>query len=142
MIEARQAYWADQARIQSEVIEAWVAHTEGRTEEAVQRLRAAADHEDATEKNVVTPGPLAPARESLGEMLMEVARPGDALVEFEAVTVKEPNRFRALYGAARAAELSGDPDKAREYYNTLMSVAANPDGGRPEFTTAQAFLGR
>jgi hypothetical protein len=141
MIEARQAYWADQALIQSEVIEAWVAHAEGRTGEALQRLRAAADHEDATEKNVVTPGPLAPARESLGEMLMELARPGDALVEFEAVTVKEPNRFRALYGAARAAELSGDLDKAQTYYATLRSVAAHPDGGRPELATAQAFPG-
>lgn len=141
MIEARQAYWADQALIQTAVIEAWVAHAEGRTEDALQRLRAAADHEDATEKNVVTPGPLAPARESLGEMLMALARPGDALVEFEAVTVKEPNRFRALYGAARAAELSGDREKARAYYATLGRVAANSAGDRPELATARAFLG-
>jgi hypothetical protein len=142
MIDARQAYWADQALIQTEVIEAWVAHVEGRTQEALTRLRAAADHEDATEKNVVTPGPLVPARESLAEMLMELGRPGDALVEFETVTVAEPNRFRALYGAARAAELSGDPDTARAYYATLMNVAANPAGGRPELTTARVFLGR
>jgi hypothetical protein len=141
MIDARQAYWADQALIQSEMIEAWIVHTEGRSEEALQRLRAAADHEDATEKSVVTPGPLTPARELLGEMLMELARPGDALVEFEAVTVKEPNRFRALYGAARAAELSGDRDKARAHYTTLRNVAANADGGRPELATARAFLG-
>ena len=140
MIEARQAYWADQALIQSEMIEAWVAHTEGRTKEALQRLRAAAEHEDATEKSPVTPGPLIPARELLGEMLMELARPGDALVEFEAVTVKEPNRFRALYGAARAAELSGDRNKARAHYTTLMTVAANPASGRSELATAQAFL--
>jgi predicted Zn-dependent protease len=84
---------------------------------------------------------LTPARELLGEMLMELARPDDALVEFEAVTVKEPNRFRALYGAARAAELSGDRDKARAYYATLRNVAANADGGRPELATARAFLG-
>jgi hypothetical protein len=141
MIEARQAYWADQALIQSEMIEAWIAHTEGRSEEALQRLRAAADHEDATEKSVVTPGPLTPARELLGEMLMELARPDDALVEFEAVTVKEPNRFRTLYGAARAAELSGDRDKARAYYTTLRNLAADADGGRPELATARAFLG-
>jgi hypothetical protein len=140
MIDARQAYWADQALIQSEMIEAWIVHTEGRSEEALQRLRAAADHEDATEKSVVTPGPLIPARELLGEMLMELARPGDALVEFEAVTVKEPNRFRALYGAARAAELSGDRDKARAHYTTLMTVAANPASGRSELATARAFL--
>jgi hypothetical protein len=140
MIEARQGYWADQALIQSEMIEAWVAHTEGRTKEALQRLRAAADHEDATEKSPVTPGPLIPARELLGEMLMELGRPGDALVEFEAVTVKEPNRFRALYGAARAAELSGDRNKARAHYTTLMTVAANPASGRSELATARAFL--
>jgi hypothetical protein len=101
MLEAKQPYWADQADIQTKIIEAWVAKAEGKNEEALKLLRAAADHEDGTEKNVVTPGPVIPARELLGEMLLEMKQSAAALKEFEAAMQKEPNRFRGLYGAAR-----------------------------------------
>ena len=83
---------------------AWVLLAEGRPTEALTLMREAADREDATEKSAVTPGPIKPARELLGEMLLQLKRPAEALVEFEATLTKEPNRFRAIYGAARAAD--------------------------------------
>jgi hypothetical protein len=142
MIVAKQPYWADQAAIQIKVIEAWIAKAEGKSEEALQILRAAAEHEDGTEKNVVTPGPVMPARELLGEMLLEMQQPAAALREFEAVTQKEPNRFRGLYGAARAAELAGGRDKATAYYTNLLTVSKHSQQERPELQTARAFLGK
>jgi hypothetical protein len=139
MIEAKQPYWADQAAIQAKVIEAWVAKAEGKNEEALKILRAAADSEDATEKNVVTPGPVMPARELLGEMLLELKQPAAALKEFEVSIQKEPNRFRGLYGAARAAELASDNARARQYYARLMEACAKADGERAELKQARSF---
>jgi hypothetical protein len=105
---AKQGYWAEQVDIQGRVVSAWIARAEGKSEEAVRLLRAAGDLEDSTEKHPVTPGLIVPARELLAEMLLEMNQPAQALKEFEASHLKEPNRFRGLYGAARAAELSGD----------------------------------
>ena len=90
--------------IQRRVAAAWVTLAEGRQAEALALMREAADMEDATDKAAVTPGPIKPARELLGEMLLQLNRPAEALVAFEATMKKEPNRFRALYGAARAAD--------------------------------------
>ena len=96
-------------------------------------MAAAAALEDTTEKSAVTPGPLAPARELLGEMLLEANQPAKALVEFEANLKKEPNRFKSVYGAARAAELAGDKRKARTYYAQLVKICERGDRpGRPE----------
>jgi hypothetical protein len=141
MLGAGQRYWADQSLIQEGIIEAWVARAEGRDGEALQRLRAAADHEDATEKNVVTPGPVAPARELLGEMLMEMGDPAAALREFESVMGKEPHRFRAVYGAARAAEQAGLAERAREHYGTLLAIIGEVGAGRAEIGHARVSLG-
>ena len=102
--EMKEIYWADQVEIQREEVTALLAMAEGRAEEAVAGMRAAAEREDRTEKSAVTPGPLAPAREQLGEMLLEMKRPGEALKEFEGTLGKEPNRFRSLYGAGEAGE--------------------------------------
>jgi tetratricopeptide (TPR) repeat protein len=142
MLAAKQPYWADQAVIQATVIAAWVAKAEGKAEEALQLLRGAAEHEDGTEKSVVTPGPVMPARELLGEMLLEMAQPAAALKEFEAAMQKEPNRFRGLYGAARAAELAGERDKAQAYYSKLVRLAEHSQQERAELQTARAFLGK
>ncbi len=139
---AKVGYWAEQVDIQRQVASAWVARAEGRTEEALALLRAAADREDATEKHPVTPGPIAPARELLAEMLLEANEPAQALREFEASMRVEPNRFRGLYGAARAADLSGDRTKARTYYSTLLSLGEKGDTERPELRQAKAFLGK
>jgi len=139
---AKQSYWVEQVEIQRQVAVAWVARAEGRDQEALQLMRAAADREDATEKHPVTPGPIVPARELLGEMLLELGDPRQALKEFEASHRVEPNRFKGLYGAARAAELSGDHVKARAYYASLLALCEKADTERPELKEAKAFLAK
>jgi len=133
------AYWTEQLDIQRRVALAWVAYAEGKKDEGIKQLQAAADAEDATDKSAISPGPLAPARELLGEMLLDAGRPQEALVAFEAGTKKEPNRFRGLYGAARAAEMAGDRAKAAKYYKQLLEVAKEADTQRAELVAARKF---
>ncbi len=133
------AYWAEQVDIQRRVALAWQTFAAGRRDEGIAQLRSAADAEDATDKAAVTPGPVAPARELLGDMLLEAGRAREALAAFEATTKKEPNRFRGAYGAARAAEAAGDRGKAKTYYNQLLQIARDADTARPELVTARNF---
>jgi tetratricopeptide (TPR) repeat protein len=119
---------------------AWLARAEGRNDEALALMRAAADREDGTDKHPVTPGPIIPARELLGDMLMQAGKPMEALAAYEHSMQLEPNRFRGLAGAARAAELAGDKQKAQTYYRRLLQLAAKGDGERPVFAQARAFL--
>lgn len=142
LIASGEAYWANQVGIEHTVAAAHVAFAEGGTREAIVAMRDAAAREDATEKNAVTPGPLAPARELLADMLLEAQQPAQALVEYRAVLAKEPNRFRALYGAARAASLSGDRESAATYSRRLLEICANADSpGRAELVEARAWAG-
>jgi tetratricopeptide (TPR) repeat protein len=136
-LELKDAYWAEQVDIQRKVAEAWVAYANGQKDEGIKLLAAAADAEDLTDKSAVTPGPLAPARELYGFMLLDAGRGKDALAAFEKVTKKEPNRFLALYGAGKAAEASRQPVKARGYYTQIVKIctAAAPD--RPELVYAR-----
>jgi tetratricopeptide (TPR) repeat protein len=117
----------------------WVALAENRNEEALTLMRQAADTEDKNEKHPVTPGRLLPAREQLGDMLMEVKRPKDALVEYEHSMQREPNRFRGYYGAALAAEMAGDAKTARKYYTALVQMAGKGEP-RAELTVARSYL--
>jgi hypothetical protein len=138
LTEAKEGYWAGQAEIQRRAASAWLAFAERRQADAVAEMRAAATLEDSTEKSAVTPGPLAPARELLGEMLLELKEPAQARREFEATLKKEPNRFRAVYGAARAASLSGDRVAARRYYTQLLKICERADTpGRAELADAK-----
>jgi tetratricopeptide (TPR) repeat protein len=118
---------------------AWVALAQNRADEALGLMRQAADSEDKSEKNIVTPGRLLPARELLGDMLLELKRPADALKEYDASQQREPNRYRGLYGAAQAAAQSGNRDKARQYFSKLIALAASGDL-RPETETARRYL--
>jgi hypothetical protein len=136
-------YWTEQVEIQRRVAAAWATWAEGRKDEALAELAAAADREDATDKSAVTPGPLKPARELLGEMLLAANRPADALVAFEGTMQKEPNRFWGFYGAGRAAELAGNREKASRYYNALADLCREADSpARAELAAARAFIGR
>ena len=92
-------FWAEQVAIQLLGAQAWIDLAEGRRDAALSGMREAAKREDATEKNAVTPGPLAPARELLGDMLLQLGRTSDARIEYRATLTKEPNRRRALRGA-------------------------------------------
>jgi hypothetical protein len=140
LAEARDNYWATQVEIQRRAAAAWLAHAEGKQEEALKLMQSAADLEDTTEKHPVTPGAIVPARELLGELLLEVRRPQQALKEFEASLLVSPNRFNGLYGAAKAAELSGDRAKAATFYAKLTTLGEQSDGQRPELQAARVFL--
>jgi Tfp pilus assembly protein PilF len=105
-------------------------------------MRSPAEHEDRTDKHNVTPGVILPARELLGEMLLELKQPAQAMGEFEATLSTAPNRFNSLSGAARAAKLSGDDAKARTYYAKLLAICEHADGDRPELQDAPSLLAR
>jgi tetratricopeptide (TPR) repeat protein len=130
LIKMKESYWANQVEIQRQEVVAWLAFVEGDGPGAIAGMRAAAESEDMTEKSVVTPGPLAPARELLAELLLESNHPSEALQEFEATLRKEPNRFLSLYGAAEAAKLAGDHQTALSYFQKLLKVAERAD--KPE----------
>jgi tetratricopeptide (TPR) repeat protein len=140
LIQENNKYWADQVDIQREIAAAWITLAEGKREDALQQMRSAADHEDKTDKHNVTPGVILPARELLGEMLLELKQPVEAMVEFEATLRTAPNRFNALSGAAHAAKLSGDGEKAKGYYAKLLAICSNADGDRPELQDARSLL--
>jgi hypothetical protein len=98
-----ETYWAEQVAIQQLGVQAWIDWAEHRPDDALAHMRQAADREDATEKNAVTPGPLAPARELLGDLLLELGRPAAAAAEYRASLEREPNRRHALLRLGRGA---------------------------------------
>jgi tetratricopeptide (TPR) repeat protein len=136
-LELKDAYWAEQVDIQRRVAEAWVAYANGQKDEGIKLLAAAAGAEDLTDKSAVTPGPLAPARELYGFMLLDAGRSKEALAAFEAVTKKEPNRFLALYGAGKAAEMAKQPAKAKSFYAHIAAMCKDAAADRPELVYAR-----
>ncbi len=135
---ANDAYWTEQVDIQRQIASAWIAFADGRKDEGLRALRAAADAEDASDKASVSPGPIAPARELLGEMLLEAGSAREALAAFESTMRKEPNRFRGAYGAARAAEALGDKRLAARYYKQVVTIAKDAGNERPELKRARS----
>jgi tetratricopeptide (TPR) repeat protein len=138
--DAKSNYWATEVEIQRLGVAGWIALAQGKTDDALKFMNAAADLEDRNEKHIVTPGRIVPARELLAEMLLELKQPAQALKAFEATHVREPNRFRGYYGAARAAEGAGDRAKAAQYYAKLMELAKNAGASRPELVRARAYV--
>ena len=130
--------WRTQVAIQRQVAQAWLAYAQGREAESAQIMRAAADLDDATEKHPVTPGQILPAREQLGELLLELGKPAEALKEYEAALVRSPRRLAGLYGAARAAKAAGDGGKAKFFYAQLVAVTKDGDIERAEIREARA----
>ena len=136
---AKTDYGATEVEVSRLGVVAWTALAQGKRDEALTLMRSAADMEDKSEKHIVTPGRILPARELLGDMLVELKRPAEAVKEYEASHLREPERFRGYYGAAQAAEQAGDKATARRYYGKLVALAAQ-GGPRPELTQAKAFL--
>jgi tetratricopeptide (TPR) repeat protein len=134
--------WAKQVEIERQVASAWLEFAEGRNEESLRMLRAAADLDDATDKHPVTPGALLPVREQLGELLLELKQPAAALQEFEVSFRSTPNRFNGLYGAARAAGLSGNTKSAHLYYTKLLTLARDAETTRPEIEEAKQYVAK
>ncbi len=142
LVEVGNVYWAREVDVQQRAATAWTAFALGRTDEGLKLMRQAADLEDANEKHIVTPGRVLPARELLGDMLLEARQPAAALREYEGSQVREPNRFRAHYGAARAAEEAGNREKAAKSYGQLLALAKDGGSERPEFARARAYVAR
>jgi tetratricopeptide (TPR) repeat protein len=140
MTAAKIAYWVGQTDFQIKTLSAWIALAEKRQDEAVQWMRVAAEAEEASDKHPVTPGNVVPSRELLGEMLMALNQPAQAFAEFERSLKRDPNRFRGIYGAARAAEAAGNRQAARDYYAKLQALTADRDTERPELVHAKALL--
>ena len=129
---ASQPYWAGQVEVQILAAQAWVAEAQGTKEDALKFMRAAADLEDASEKHVAMENRLYPMRELLGDMLMAQGQAKSALREYEASMKNTPMRLRGFYGAAKAAEASGETKKARDYFGKLASLTRKADSDRPE----------
>ncbi|HMF06598.1 MAG TPA: hypothetical protein VKE72_06265 [Methylocella sp.] len=140
MTAAKIQYWPDQADFQIKALHAWIALGENRKDAAVQLMREATESEEASDKLPVTPGSVVPSRELLGEMLLAIDQPAQALIEFERSLMRDPNRFRAIYCAASTAEATGDRKAAIDYYSKLQTLTADHDTERPELAHAKAFL--
>jgi tetratricopeptide (TPR) repeat protein len=138
--DAKNAYWADQVEINRLEAAAWLARAEKKDSEALELMRSAAALEDRVDKHPVTPGPILPAREQLGDLLVELGKPAEALAEYRADLTASPNRLNGLYGAARASRLSGDAVAAKSYYEKVIAQCAKADGAREQLAEARAFL--
>ena len=140
LLEAKNNYWATEVEVQRIAVAAWVAKAKGQNDEALRLMRAAADMEDRSEKHIVTPGRVVPARELLGEMLLDMKQAAAALKEFEQSQVREPNRLRGYAGAAAAADAAGERDKARQHYAKLVELTRDADTALPEIARAKTWL--
>src|SRR6266702_1878866 len=133
-------YWAGQVRIQRLAASGWLARTLGDTAEAVRLATTAADLEDVTQKHPVTPGSLLPARELLGDLLLELGRPVEAARAYAASLAQQPNRARSLFGLARASEQAGDLATAGTRYREYLALMQHSDGTRAELEIARGAL--
>ena len=139
--EAKDAYWSNIVDIQQQVANAWVLYAEGKYDEALNAMSAAAEAEDKTDKHPVTPGPLAPARELYGAMLLDRGMAKEALAAYEAVLKKEPNRLAAYIGVTKSAKASGDQARARESAVQIARLTADADISRPELIEMRETTG-
>jgi tetratricopeptide (TPR) repeat protein len=138
----KDAYKANLVQVQANTVEAWTLFKEGKTADALKLMTDAADLEDNTQKMAVTPSEVLPARELLGDMLLQLNEPAKALQEYEASLLQHANRFNGLYDAALAAERSGNKEKAKSYYQRLLSIADPKDQERTELKTARLYLNK
>jgi tetratricopeptide (TPR) repeat protein len=140
--KANQSYWADRSEEQILAISAWIALKEGAGDQALTFMRAAADGEDGSVKHVAMENRLYPFRELFAELLLETGQSAAALSEFETALKQTPNRYRAILGAARAADAAGSRANASQYYSKLVELAKNADTEREEIRRAKEYLAR
>jgi len=140
LAQAKLDYWAEQVEIERTAAAAWVAYAEGKNAEALTLMRSAADREDGSEKHIAMENRLWPMRELLGELLLGMNEPAQALKEFELSLQAAQNRYRGIYGAAKAAERSGDRQTARAFYEKLVALCSHADTERPELVEAKTYL--
>jgi tetratricopeptide (TPR) repeat protein len=138
--QSNQSYWADRTEEQMLTVAAWIALKEGARDQALRLMRTAADSEDRSVKHVAMENRLYPLRELLGDLLLETGQGSAALTEYETALNATPNRYRVLWGVARASDATGNRAKAVEYYGKLVELSKNADTERPETRDAKAFL--
>jgi tetratricopeptide (TPR) repeat protein len=124
-LKGKDAYWTAEVEVQRLAGAAWLEFARGNRDKGMALMRSAADLEDTSEKAAVTPARMLPARELLGDMLLAAGRPADALAEYEKSQLREPNRYRGLYGAGQAAAQAGNREKARHYFSQLVRMAGD-----------------
>ncbi len=139
LVQQKDLYKSKQVEIQIKTGEAWIQFASNQKKEALSSMKIAAAMEDSTEKHPVTPGEILPARELLGDMLLQAQQYDNALLAYESVLKRSPNRFNSLYGAGKAAEKSGNKEKAIFYY-TQVSAIIDANSDRPELTGIRTFL--
>ena len=137
---AESRYWSGQIEILRLAATAWTSRAQGRGDEALKSMREAADLEDSSEKHVAMENRLYPMREMLGNLLLDMNRPAEALQAYETALHATPNRMRGFYGAAKAAQAAGDPAKARMYFEKLAALGRHADPDRRETVEAAAYL--
>jgi tetratricopeptide (TPR) repeat protein len=140
LVDQNEQYEANQVMIQIISSQAWIQFTKGNKKEALARMKEAADMEDNTEKHPITPGEVLPARELLGDLLLEMNEPLQALEAYELDLKEHPNRFNGIYGAATAAKRVGDDEKTTKYFKMLLTLTETSDCDRPEVDEARAFV--
>ena len=140
LLAMNETFKANKVLVQVNAAEAWILFKEGKNDEAIQKMNAAADQEDKTGKHPVTPGDIIPARELLGDMLMKMNKPADAFTVYEASLKNTPNRFNSVYGAFISAKHSGNDFQAKAYSNQLLNISKTGNSGRPELITVKKFL--
>jgi tetratricopeptide (TPR) repeat protein len=137
-VAKKDLYWSNQIEVQRREVAAWIAEQSGKPADAVQLARSAAELEESMDKTAVTPGSVTPAREMLAELLLLEHQPKESLAEYESVLKVSPNRFNAVYGAARAADAAGNTSAANGYFRKLTEVAVGDE--RPELKVAREKL--
>lgn len=140
LVAQKDVYKANQVMIQMKAGEAWILWKSGKNSEALALMQEAAGMEDKTQKHPVTPGEVVPARELLGDLLLEMGKPAEALAAYEANLKERPNRFNGLVGAARAAEKLKDTIMAKAYYEQLLKIVDPGVPQRKEQAMAQLYL--
>jgi tetratricopeptide (TPR) repeat protein len=139
-LAARNKYWADQIEVERLAAASMLSHAQGRDEEALGELTQASDLEASMDKHPVTPGGIVPVRELLGDLLLELNRPAQALKAYEQTLATDPGRLRSVYGAAKAAASAGDSAAAKTYYQQLVLLEDHADSKIPEIAEAKAYL--
>ncbi len=133
-------YQANQVQIQIKTALAWLSFKKGNHHEALTLMRESAEMENNTAKHPVTPCEVLPARELLGDMLLAMNKPKEALEAYELDLETHPNRFNGIYGAAMASHRAGEQDKTKLYFERLLTLATSSNSDRSEIKEAQEFI--
>jgi hypothetical protein len=139
-LKGSDTYWANQIEVQRLAAAGILAHVKGNDQNAVTLVRSAADLDATMEKHPATPSSVLPARELLADLLLELDQPAAALVEYRAMLSTDPNRFRSLLGAARAAKQTGESAVAHDAYRKLFALSKPAGPERPELAEARSYL--